>query len=124
MGKVGVNAQSVKKPVLPDARNENILVWVGGQLVPRAHAKLSPFDSAVQVIKVNSIGLYRGSKYVINNNIIMRLFRIANYLDKGRCVLSGVYFYLYRHTYKNVCGFYINRAEMPFGRDLEYITEK
>ncbi|EGD78714.1 branched-chain-amino-acid aminotransferase-like protein 2 [Salpingoeca rosetta] len=35
-------------PELPDARNENVLVWVGRGLVPRAFASLSVFDSAVQ----------------------------------------------------------------------------
>jgi branched-chain amino acid aminotransferase group I len=36
------------KPPLPDPRNENILVHVGGELVPREHAKVSVFDSSVQ----------------------------------------------------------------------------
>ena len=33
---------------LPDPRNANIMVHVGGQLVPRAEARVSVFDSAVQ----------------------------------------------------------------------------
>ncbi|HAA75919.1 TPA: aminotransferase IV [Candidatus Latescibacteria bacterium] len=33
---------------LPDPRNEDILVHVGGQLVPRSEAKVSVFDSSVQ----------------------------------------------------------------------------
>lgn len=33
---------------LPDPRNANIMVHVGGQLVPRADARVSVFDSAVQ----------------------------------------------------------------------------
>jgi branched-chain amino acid aminotransferase len=33
---------------LPDSRNENILIHVAGQLLPRAQAKISVFDSAVQ----------------------------------------------------------------------------
>jgi len=33
---------------LPDPRNESILVHVGGELVPRAQAKVSVFDSSVQ----------------------------------------------------------------------------
>jgi len=33
---------------LPDARNESIWVHVGGELLPRAQAKVSVFDSAVQ----------------------------------------------------------------------------
>ena len=33
---------------LPDSRNENILIHVGGELLPREDAKISVFDSAVQ----------------------------------------------------------------------------
>src|SRR6056300_208059 len=33
---------------LPDPRNENILIHVGGELLPRNQAKVSVFDSAVQ----------------------------------------------------------------------------
>ncbi len=33
---------------LPDPRNENILIYVGGELLPREDAKISVFDSAVQ----------------------------------------------------------------------------
>jgi len=33
---------------LPDPRNENILIHVGGQLLPRNDAKVSVFDSSVQ----------------------------------------------------------------------------
>ncbi len=35
-------------PQLPDARNANLLVHVGGELLPRDQAKVSVFDSAVQ----------------------------------------------------------------------------
>ena len=35
-------------PVLPDERNKDIWVHVGGKLVPRAEAKVSVFDSSVQ----------------------------------------------------------------------------
>ena len=35
-------------PELPDPRNANILVHVGGALLPRAEAKVSVFDSSVQ----------------------------------------------------------------------------
>lgn len=35
-------------PKLPDPRNANILVHVGGKLVPRDEAKVSVFDSSVQ----------------------------------------------------------------------------
>lgn len=33
---------------LPDPRNETILIYVGGQLLPREQAKISVFDSSVQ----------------------------------------------------------------------------
>ncbi len=33
---------------LPDSRNENILIYVGGKLYPRDKAKISVFDSSVQ----------------------------------------------------------------------------
>jgi branched-chain amino acid aminotransferase group I len=36
------------KPDLPDPRNANIQIHVGGQLLPRDQAKISVFDSAVQ----------------------------------------------------------------------------
>ena len=36
------------QPQLPDARNENILIHVGGELLPREDAKISVFDSLVQ----------------------------------------------------------------------------
>ena len=35
-------------PELPDPRNADIMVHVGGALVPRADAKVSVFDSSVQ----------------------------------------------------------------------------
>jgi len=35
-------------PDLPDPRNENILIHVGGELFPRDQAKVSVFDSVVQ----------------------------------------------------------------------------
>lgn len=37
-----------KKIELPDARNENILININGELYPRDEAKISVFDSAVQ----------------------------------------------------------------------------
>ena len=36
------------KPQLPDSRNENIFIHVGGELLPREDAKISVFDSLVQ----------------------------------------------------------------------------
>ncbi len=35
-------------PALPDPRNADILVYVGGELLPREQAKVSVFDSSVQ----------------------------------------------------------------------------
>jgi branched-chain amino acid aminotransferase group I len=35
-------------PELPDPRNQDIVVWVDGELLPRAEAKVSVFDSSVQ----------------------------------------------------------------------------
>ena len=35
-------------PKLPDPRNENILIYIGGQLLLREEAKISVFDSLVQ----------------------------------------------------------------------------
>ena len=35
-------------PVLPESRNADILIHVGGELLPRAEAKVSVFDSTVQ----------------------------------------------------------------------------
>ena len=35
-------------PTLPDSRNENILIYVDGELLPRDEAKVSVFDSVVQ----------------------------------------------------------------------------
>ena len=36
------------QPQLPDPRNENIMIYVGGELLPRDEAKISVFDSLVQ----------------------------------------------------------------------------
>ena len=36
------------QPQLPDSRNENILIHVGGELLPRDDAKISVFDSLAQ----------------------------------------------------------------------------
>jgi branched-chain amino acid aminotransferase group I len=38
----------MKQPTLPDPRNQHIVVYVGGELLPRAEAKVSVFDSSVQ----------------------------------------------------------------------------
>lgn len=44
-----VSDHGLALPALPDERNQHILVWVGGRLVPRAYASMSVFDSTVQV---------------------------------------------------------------------------
>ena len=36
------------EPKLPDSRNENILIHVNGELLPREDAKISVFDSLAQ----------------------------------------------------------------------------
>jgi branched-subunit amino acid aminotransferase/4-amino-4-deoxychorismate lyase len=58
---------------LPDPRNESILVHVGGELVPRAQAKVSVFDSSVQGGDACWEGLrvYDG-----------RVFRLEQHLDR------------------------------------------
>ena len=60
-------------PELPDPRNAQILVHVGGRLVPRSEAKVSVFDSSVQGGDAVWEGLrvYRG-----------RVFRLEQHLDR------------------------------------------
>lgn len=60
-------------PQLPDPRNADILVHVGGQLVPRQEAKVSVFDSVVQGGDAVWEGLrvYRG-----------RIFQLEAHLDR------------------------------------------
>lgn len=41
-------AKGEPAPALPEARNRDILVWVGSGLVPRAFSGVSVFDSSVQ----------------------------------------------------------------------------
>jgi len=63
----------VNAPELPDPRNAQILVHVGGRLVPRSEAKVSVFDSSVQGGDAVWEGLrvYRG-----------RVFRLEQHLDR------------------------------------------
>jgi branched-chain amino acid aminotransferase group I len=58
---------------LPDPRNENILIYVDGELLPRAEAKLSVFDSVVQGGDAVWEGLrvYKG-----------RIFQLDEHLDR------------------------------------------
>ncbi len=39
---------STERAGLPDPRNADLLIWVGGELLPRDRAKVSVFDSSVQ----------------------------------------------------------------------------
>lgn len=58
---------------LPDPRNENILIYVSGELLPRAEAKVSVFDSVVQGGDAVWEGLrvYKG-----------RIFQLDEHLDR------------------------------------------
>ena len=61
------------KPVLPDQRNAEILVHVGGELLPRAEAKVSVFDSTVQ----GGDGVWEGLRVYKN-----RIFQLDAHLDR------------------------------------------
>jgi branched-chain amino acid aminotransferase group I len=56
---------------LPDPRNESIWVHVGGELVPRAQAKVSVFDSSVQGGDAVWEGLrvYRGRVFALDRHL-------------------------------------------------------
>lgn len=43
------SSSSSSPPVLPDERNRNIMIHVGGELLPRAEAKVSVFDSVRKI---------------------------------------------------------------------------
>jgi protein-lysine N-methyltransferase EEF2KMT len=58
---------------LTDARNANLLAFVGDQLVPRDHAKVSVFDGAVQ----GGDGCWEGMR-VYNG----RVFRMKEHIDR------------------------------------------
>ncbi|KAH7289394.1 hypothetical protein KP509_31G073400 [Ceratopteris richardii] len=60
-------------PVLPLEKNRKILVWVGGQLVPREDAKVSVFDSIVQ----GGDGVWEGLR-IYNGKI----FKLDEHLDR------------------------------------------
>ncbi|TDJ32162.1 MAG: aminotransferase IV [Gammaproteobacteria bacterium] len=60
-------------PKLPDPRNENIMVHVGGRLVPRADATVSVFDSSVQ----GGDGVWEGLRVYDG-----RIFRLDAHLDR------------------------------------------
>ena len=61
------------EPKLPDARNENILIHVNGELLPREDAKISVFDSLVQ----GGDGVWEGLR-VYNGKI----FALDAHLDR------------------------------------------
>lgn len=60
-------------PQLPDARNENILISINGELLPREDAKISVFDSLVQ----GGDGVWEGLR-VYNGKI----FALDAHLDR------------------------------------------
>lgn len=68
-------------PLLPDPRNEDIWVHVGGELVPRAQAKVSVFDSSVQGGDAVWEGLrvYQGRVFALDRHLA-RLERSARAL--------------------------------------------
>jgi len=59
--------------LLPDPRNENIVVYVGGELLPREAAKVSVFDSSVQ----GGDAIWEGLR-VYNG----RIFQLEAHLDR------------------------------------------
>ncbi len=61
----------MSEPKLPDPRNANILVHVGGKLYPRAEAKVSVFDSSVQGGDAVWEGLrvYDGRIFLLNEHL-------------------------------------------------------
>jgi branched-chain amino acid aminotransferase group I len=61
------------EPQLPDPRNADIWVHVGGKLVPREEAKVSVFDSSVQ----NGDAVYEGLRVYDG-----RIFQLDTHLDR------------------------------------------
>ena len=62
-------------PTLPDPRNEDILIYIDGQLFPREEAKISVFDSLVQ----GGDGVWEGLR-VYNG----RIFALQPHLERLR----------------------------------------
>lgn len=60
-----------KKIELPDARNENILININGELYPRDEAKISVFDSAVQGGDAvwEGIRIYDGKVFMLEEHL-------------------------------------------------------
>ena len=67
---------------LPDPRNENVLVWIDGQLVPRDQAKVSVFDSAFLV----GDGVWEGLRLV--NGRFAHLGRHLDRLFQGAAAIG------------------------------------
>ena len=67
---------------LPDPRNAEIIVYVGGELLPRAEAKVSVFDSSVQGGDAVWEGLrvYSGKVFRLDEHLD-RLFEAAKAID-------------------------------------------
>jgi branched-chain amino acid aminotransferase len=63
----------MRQPKLPDARNADILVYVGGELYPRDEAKVSVFDSLVQ----GGDGVWEGLRVYEG-----RIFHLDRHLDR------------------------------------------
>ena len=61
------------QPQLPDSRNENILIYVGGELLPRQDAKISVFDSLAQ----GGDGVWEGLRVYKG-----RIFALDPHLDR------------------------------------------
>ncbi len=61
------------QPQLPDSRNENILIYVGGELLPRQEAKISVFDSLAQ----GGDGVWEGLRVYKG-----RIFALDPHLDR------------------------------------------
>lgn len=58
-------------PKLPDPRNENILIYIDGELLPRDQAKVSVFDSVVQGGDAvwEGIRVYNGKIFALDDHL-------------------------------------------------------
>ena len=70
-------------PTLPDPRNANILVHVGGELLPRERAKVSVFDSSVQ----GGDAVWEGLRVYDG-----RIMRLTEHLDRLRASARAMAF--------------------------------
>ena len=67
---------------LPDPRNDGVLVWIDGELIPREHAKVSVFDSAFLV----GDGVWEGLRLV--NGRFAHLDRHLDRLFQGAAAIG------------------------------------